>query len=111
MKAIQSTTELVINKRYGGYGLSDAAAREVARRHGLELEEETGHLFVKGTEFKTIDDMIPRNDPHLIAVVKEMGEAANGQSAKLAVVEVACTIDIEDHDGREDVVVYGGPTF
>ena len=50
-------------------------------------------------------DEIERNDPDLIAVVKEFGEKASGQRAKLSVVEIPNEIEweINEYDGNETV--------
>jgi len=44
-----------------------------------------------------------RNDPHVVQVVEELGEAANGQFAELGIVEVPDDLDyvIEEYDGSE----------
>lgn len=48
---------------------------------------------------------IPRNDPHLVQVVEELGREANNQFAKLKVVEIPDDVDfqIEDYDGSEHI--------
>lgn len=46
-----------------------------------------------------------RADPHLVSVVEELGEAANGAHAKLKVVEIPDGVawEIEDYGGKESV--------
>lgn len=46
-----------------------------------------------------------RNDPDLIAVVEELGDAANGRCAKLGIVEIPDGTDfvIEEYDGLEHI--------
>jgi hypothetical protein len=46
-----------------------------------------------------------RTDPKLIQVVEELGEKANGQCAKLKIIEIPDTIqyDIEEYDGQESI--------
>lgn len=82
--------EIVINKCYGGFGLSAKAMK----RYG-ELE---------GTAKSDYD--MERTDPLLIQVVKELGEEANANYAKLAVIEIPDDVDWElfDYDGIEMVV-------
>lgn len=109
--------EVVINRCYGGFSLSDEAHREIARRKGWKLREERSpggswlNLWIDEPWAKTYDtvlDHVQRNDPDLIAVVREMGDAANGECAKLKIVEVTSEIEINDNDGMEWVSVYGG---
>lgn len=107
MTAIKFKRELVINTQFGGYSLSGAASAEIAKRCGLELVEEGGMVFVKDTPYLAVRDVVARDNEHLVAVVRQMGDAANGQSSKLKIVQVECTIEVTDHDGRESVEVYG----
>lgn len=74
--------KVVINRCYGGFGLSDLA-RE---RLGIEKYRE-----------------LPRDDPRLVAVVEELGDAADGRHASLAVVEIPDDVEwtIEEYDGIE----------
>ncbi len=48
---------------------------------------------------------IERDDPDLVAVVKELGEAAGGKCASLHVVEIPADVDweISEYDGNEHV--------
>ena len=48
---------------------------------------------------------IPRDDPDLIAVVREMGDAANGRCASLEIVDVPDGVawEISEYDGNEHV--------
>ena len=80
--------KLVINTRYGGFGLSDAAC---------EL------LGCRPYDYSDID---MRTDEELISVVEELGDAASGSMASLKVVEIPddCTDSmILDYDGIETV--------
>jgi hypothetical protein len=81
--------KVVINTCFGGFGLSTAAEDEFRKR--------TGYLA-------SLYD-VERNDPDLVAIVEEMGEAANGQYSKLKVVEIPDDVQwiIEDYDGRETI--------
>lgn len=98
--------KVVRNACFGGFGLSRPAQIELAKRKGIELEEQDGFLVVKGT-WELIHNYVKRNDPDLVAVVEEMGEAANGSSSKLRVETVTVEIDFHNHDGLETVKVYG----
>lgn len=104
------TLDMVINRCSGGYRLSPAAARALAARKGLELYapvEGEELLFVRGQD-REIERCLRRDDPDLVAVVREMGRAANGHSAELRVVRVPIHVEVEDSDGLEEVTVYGG---
>lgn len=84
--------KVVINQCYGGFSLSKAAIEEYAKRSG-KLESEF------------YDRDIDRDDKDLVAIVEEMGEAANGSCADLNVVEIPDGISwqIEEYDGYEHV--------
>jgi hypothetical protein len=81
---------IVINDCYGGFGLSDRATIEYKRLAGI-------------TNPSFHDHDIPRDDPYLIKVVKEMGMSANGAHANLKIVEIPGDVDwvIQDYDGVE----------
>ena len=85
--------KVIINRCYGGFGLSEAAIKEYAKRIGK-------------SEGKVYDWQIDRDDSDLVAIVEEMGESANGLCAKLAVVEIPDGIswEIDEYDGYEKVV-------
>ena len=103
--------KVVINVYHGGFGLSVAAAEWMADRgseeakealdywHTLAADDEEFHFGALGT---------CRHDPLLVAVVEELGEAAEGHSANLIVVEVndECYI-IKEYDGYEAVQTPG----
>jgi hypothetical protein len=79
--------KIVINKCYGGFGLSkDALAR---------YKNETG----SNKAYYEID----RNDPTLISLVEELGEDSWGKFAELKVVEIPDDVEweIEEYDGME----------
>ena len=122
--------EIVINTEYGGFGLSPVAKIKYWQRKGLRpvlylfdsehqnktyislaeaelvhntygvcdvfCEDEDGHLLLSHD--------IPRDDPDLIAVVKELGpEKAGDGLSKLKIVEIPADIkwQIEEYDGKE----------
>lgn len=49
--------------------------------------------------------LVDRESPVLVSIVEEMGEAANGQFAKLTIVEIPDDVEytIEDYDGWESI--------
>ena len=81
---------IVINDCYGGFGLSDDALVRY-----LELTGQTERDFAH----RDID----RDDPYLVQVVKELGDAASGRYAKLKIVEVPGDVSwhIAEYDGSE----------
>ena len=82
--------EIVINNCYGGFSLSKKACKR--------YEELSGN---KTDSYGARD--LDRNDPHLVQVVKELGQEANGSFADLSIVEVPDDVkwQIEEYDGSE----------
>jgi hypothetical protein len=76
--------KIVINKCFGGFGLSDLALDKLGINDYYD---------------------IPRDDPKLVAVVEELGQEANGQYANLKIVEIPDDAEwqIEAYDGQEHV--------
>ena len=102
--------KVVINRDFGGFGLSDAAIKRYAEIAGLNLVSEKNawgsYNYYKDhvsedTYFSDYD--IPRNDPALAQVVEELDGDANGSSSSLKVVEVPDDVkwQIEEYDGVE----------
>ena len=103
-------SEVVINSCYGGFSLSEKAIRRYSDIKNLGLIGE------KNERFKSInmiykkpdgeywsDSEIPRGDPDLIAVVRELGREANGNRASLKIVDVpsGSHYRIGEYDGTE----------
>ena len=82
--------KIVINKCYGGFGLSDKA---------LALYNELASSNIQ----YTFD--IARNDPILVQVVETLGIEANGRFAKLHIVDIPDDVQwqIDEYDGMESV--------
>lgn len=119
--------KIVYNRCFGGFGLSNLALTEYAKRKGITLYwyTESGKLvpmpekysydinpytkqFDEKTNFKDRNNSfyypnIPRDDIDLVAVVEELGEKANGMCAKLAITEVSGKWRIDEYDGAESV--------
>lgn len=129
--------KIVINKCYGGFGLSDEAMKRYAELKGITLYPEKtvwGYTFytvpahkrvarIEGDQFYELsmeeriayneqcskeslyDRDIPRDDPTLVQVVKELGKKASGRFASLAVVNVPDGVswEIDEYDGLEHV--------
>ena len=104
--------KIVINRCFGGFGLSDEAVRLYAKLAGIALVEAQSKYC--GTEFytDTVSDEtyfsyydIARDDGFLIETVETLGKAADGGHAKLSVVEIPDDVDwqIEEYDGSEHI--------
>ena len=85
--------KIVINRCYGGFGLTDAAMFRYAEIKKIE-DLKTLHIY----------DLC-RDDPVLIQVVEELGEEAEDRYADLKIVEIPEDVDwyIEEYDGMEHV--------
>ena len=81
---------VVINDCYGGFGLSNAAMEQYKRLAGV-------------TDKDFYDRDIPRDDPYLVKVVKDLGSAASGAHAKLKIVEIPGDVEwlVQEYDGAE----------
>ena len=90
IKELRGIRRVVINDCHGGFGLSDEA---IARY--MEL---AGH-----TEKDYAHRDIPRDDPYLVQVIKELGDRANSAYAKLKIVEIPADVSwhIGEYDGSE----------
>jgi hypothetical protein len=78
------TMKIVANSCFGGFGLSNAALKEL----GIEWAGE-----------------IDRNSPDLVEVVGRMGKDAEGSASELRVAEVPDDVEwhITEYDGIETV--------
>jgi len=81
---------IVINDCYGGFSLSERAILEYKKLAGI-------------TDNDFYDREIPRDDPYLVKIVRELGMSANGSCANLKIVEVPGDVDwmISEYDGAE----------
>lgn len=130
--------KVVINRCYGGFGLSMAALKRYAelKRFNVYFYKQTKYSFQdKYNEYRQITDLqekswpvytlknnlgkttrelkgdwlhdshIERDDPALIQVVEELGDAANGEHAELKIVEIPNNIpwEIDEYDGVEHI--------
>jgi hypothetical protein len=93
--------KVVINVDYGGFGLSDLALPHLTCHQGDGFDK---HSYNEN-----------RTCPALVSLVEQLGALANGQYAKLAVVNVPDDVKwyIHEYDGSEAVyedhrVWYGG---
>lgn len=120
--------KVVINKCFGGFGLSDAALKELYKRGSKIIEAHEPKEYYGGREgwekdferdkkqtsfmqLVVVDNKIitrkwgdeHRTDKDLIAIVEKMGTKANGRHAELKVVEIPDDIEWEigEYDGTE----------
>jgi hypothetical protein len=80
--------KIIINTCYGGFGLSKEALTLFNERSGT---------------VNTYERDITRNNPILVEIVEQLGEAADGGFAELKVVEIPDDVkwQIEEYDGNE----------
>lgn len=83
--------KVVVNRCFGGFGLSEEAYKELGLpwdRYGYAYNSEE-----------------LRSDPKLVEVVERLGDRASGSCARLRVVEIPDGVswEIDDYDGRETV--------
>lgn len=84
-------TKVVINGKFGGFGLSTSAEMKYKERAGI-------------TDPNFWYNEIPRDCPILVAMVEEGGNINSGYS-NLKIVEIPDDVDwyIEEYDGMEHV--------
>lgn len=117
--------KVVINSRYGGFGLSPLAVMEYLKRKEKECYFYSDGLSKKYKRIEDINDIggmffststkdvgknatwedikpyyfsyydIDRTDEDLIAVIENLGEKANGSCARLSIVEIPDGIEWE----------------
>ena len=132
--------KVVVNRCYGGFGLSEEALQSYLKKRGLPCYryEQTKYKFrdninvwEKCDSFSIgslftyhytkdhgdfiVDELpkdgyfyignVDRNDPDLVAVVEELGMAADGRHASLKIVEIPDDVewDISEYDGMEEI--------
>jgi len=101
-------TKVVVNKCYGGFGLSVKATELYLNKKGFTFTHQKGKWgsdFVVEEDEEFYEGEIERDDPMLVQVVEELGGEANGSYANLTVVEVPDGISwgVEEYDGYEYV--------
>jgi len=110
--------KVVINVRYGGFSLSEAASDMFLDRKGVAYEKRVdpaysnligaeyyspGHVGEDEYYLSTRSFTDDRSDADLVAVVEELGSAANGDHAELMIVEIPDDVKwhIHEYDGME----------
>jgi hypothetical protein len=100
--------KVVYNNCRGGFGLSDAACRLLAKRQGFDTTgwfHSDSYLFnreVVGCYPKDIS----RHDADLVHVVETLGSDASGEYAELCVIEIpdGARYDIGEQAGKEMIL-------
>ena len=100
------TVKVVINRCFGGFGLSGEAIGMCAKLRGwTRCTTDFGmDYFLNGRGEKIIPPHgLRRDDPFLIEVVESLGENSWGDHAELKLVEVPDDVDwvIVENDGQE----------
>lgn len=113
--------KIVVNRCYGGFGLSEAAWEKYLDLKGIKYYKwkdpkwsSWNYTSCPMEEYYLPDDKvrhehylsyydIKRDDPVLVQVVEELLESADGDHAALDVVDVPDDVDwiIEEYDGKE----------
>jgi len=83
-------TKVVINRCFGGFGLSPMAEIAYKERAGI-------------TDTDWYYNEIARDDPILVHLVEELMDDVNGSFSDLKVVEIPDDVDwqIDEYDGKE----------
>ena len=108
--------KVVINRCYGGFGLSDKAVERYAELKGITLVKQKEKSYgdsaywIDGIEDDdhyfsayNLRDNEYRTDPVAIQVIEELGKEANGFCADLSIVEIPDDVEwhIAEYDGIE----------
>ena len=113
LKQLKGVQRIVINYTHGGFSLSYQATLMYLELAGIDYQLEPQQdrdtqtrlgdkIMVNGQPFFDRYD-IPRDDPALIATVRRLGSKANGEYAKLKIVEVPADVKwiVDNYDGKE----------
>ncbi|EFM2997704.1 hypothetical protein HHK30_002755 [Listeria monocytogenes] len=88
--------KIVLNKCYGGFGLSPVAEFRLCQLKGVNPRDYDFDIYSEKD----------RGDLDLIATIEELGKTANGHYSNLKIVEIPDGSDfiIIDYDGKESVI-------
>jgi hypothetical protein len=113
-------TKVAINRCFGGFGLSEKAFEKLLERKGIAFDkvEPEVRSLLSGTTYYAAghsgddehylsehDFCQDRSDLDLIAVIEEMGDAANSWAAEIAIIEIPDHVKwhIHEYDGMEHI--------
>lgn len=99
--------KIVINRCFGGFGLSAEAHALIAKLKGWTQacdDWDADYWYSEPSKAVYSSDLL-RNDPDLVAAVEILGAKANGPYSELKIVHVPDEVDwyISEYDGLEDV--------
>jgi hypothetical protein len=91
LEELRGIQRIVINTCYGGFGLSESAWLRYCQLSGQDRSEIVTYYE------------IPRDDPYLVQVVRELGSDANTDTSQLKIVEVPASVKwhVAEYDGME----------
>ena len=106
--------KIIINKCYGGFGISNKAMKALLALKDTEFISKKGTF---GREFYYTDgsrihlhkmfesEIALRTDPDLVEVVTKLGEKSWGNHAELAIIDIpdGIQVEIEEYDGYEHI--------
>lgn len=111
--------KIVVNKCFGGFGLSVKAVSYLEENHNVKVykswdelkkNKQEGQLWAVQDESSSMDHVYTnadefRTDERIIEVVEKLGDYANGMCAGLEVLEIPDDIEyeIDDYDGIETI--------
>jgi len=113
--------KVAINRCFGGFGISNEAFEKLLHLKGIAFERvekensafstlnvsyyKAGHVGDDEHYLSDYDFYSDRSDPDLITVLEEMGDAANGFAAEIAIIEIPDDVKwhIHEYDGIEHV--------
>ena len=101
--------EVVINKSFGGFSVSNEALQQFIAMKGIKIVEEKNELNwpvdETGKIWTTYSLKEYRCDPDLVAIVREQGKEASGHCANLKIVEIPSDVHwyVEEYDGLESI--------
>jgi len=109
---LRGVRHVVINSEHGGFSISRAAEVAYLERTGTAYafqDREDRDATLSNGQYIMVNDQhwdgrtIKRDDPVLVSIVQEMGEAADGPLASLRVVQLPADVDwqVEEYDGQE----------
>jgi len=109
-------TKVVVNRRYGGYGLSHEAVLRICelKQMSIFFHKENGFYYYYTAPYDHLNQadrinielneyLFSRDDSALVQAVEELGAKANGDFSKLQVIEIPDDVKwgIVEHNGYE----------